>query len=145
MAQFYDADHSWRDYQKQISPILSLFPNELLRRKMRILDICCGTGSHIQHLARNGFQVTGIDRSSSFLQLAKEKMNGLKSRVRFWNKDFFKMSLDSKASTFNCAILLGWTLTISPIYKKFPDILARVYKLLKTKFEIFPFQSPLHT
>jgi len=37
---------------------------------MSILDLCCGVGRHSIELASRGFSVTGVDRSSRFLEKA---------------------------------------------------------------------------
>ncbi len=42
-------------------------------RKVRILDIACGTGRHAIELTKRGYPVVGIDLSESQLQRAKEK------------------------------------------------------------------------
>jgi 2-polyprenyl-3-methyl-5-hydroxy-6-metoxy-1,4-benzoquinol methylase len=36
------------------------------------LDICCGTGTNPIYLAKNGFDVTGIDISLTAIVIAKE-------------------------------------------------------------------------
>ena len=38
----------------------------------RVLDLCCGIGRHSLHLARHGFQVTGVDITQPFLDIAAE-------------------------------------------------------------------------
>jgi SAM-dependent methyltransferase len=38
-----------------------------------ILDLCCGVGRHALQLARKGFHVTGVDRTSAYLRTAREK------------------------------------------------------------------------
>ncbi len=42
-------------------------------RPHRVLDACCGTGNVSLRLAQAGFQVVGVDRSLSMLQMAEEK------------------------------------------------------------------------
>jgi len=39
----------------------------------RILDLGCGIGRHALELARRGFQVTGVDRTRSYLDQAKKQ------------------------------------------------------------------------
>ncbi|MGH2807935.1 MAG: class I SAM-dependent methyltransferase, partial [Actinomycetota bacterium] len=50
---------------------------ELLRlpAEARILDVGCGPGRHALPLARAGYQVTGIDVSERFLQIARDRAN----------------------------------------------------------------------
>ena len=42
-------------------------------KKLKILDIGCGTGRHSIELAQRGYNVTGVDLSNSMLKKAKEK------------------------------------------------------------------------
>ena len=39
----------------------------------RVLDLCCGVGRHALELARRGFSVTGVDRTASFLDQARQQ------------------------------------------------------------------------
>ncbi|QKV94907.1 class I SAM-dependent methyltransferase [Streptomyces sp. NA02950] len=39
-----------------------------------VLELCCGTGTVLQHLAGRGYSVTGLDRSPSMLERAREKL-----------------------------------------------------------------------
>jgi cyclopropane fatty-acyl-phospholipid synthase-like methyltransferase len=43
----------------------------------RILDCPCGAGRHAIPIAKQGFQVTGVDNSSEFLDLARQRGEGL--------------------------------------------------------------------
>jgi SAM-dependent methyltransferase len=38
----------------------------------RVLDLCCGPGRHSVPLAKQGYRVTGVDRTASFLEQARE-------------------------------------------------------------------------
>ena len=38
-----------------------------------ILDLCCGVGRHSLEFARRGYRVTGVDRTASYLQVARDK------------------------------------------------------------------------
>lgn len=51
-----------------------------------LLDLCCGYGRHAIELARRGFTVTGIDRSSHMLQLAEREAVSVEG-VKFENRD----------------------------------------------------------
>jgi SAM-dependent methyltransferase len=45
--------------------LLRIRPND------RILDLCCGPGRHSLELARQGFAVVGVDRTTSFIEKAR--------------------------------------------------------------------------
>lgn len=38
-----------------------------------ILDLCCGPGRHALELARRGFSVTGVDRTTAYLESARQQ------------------------------------------------------------------------
>ena len=46
-----------------------------LDKDSKILDLCCGQGRHALILAREGYQVYGIDLSRKLLEIAKYKKN----------------------------------------------------------------------
>ena len=51
------------------------FPNKDLRQEVRVLDVGCGSGADIVFLAQEGFDVYGVDISSSGLSHAKSKLD----------------------------------------------------------------------
>lgn len=132
LAKFYDADHHWRDYKKQASLIASLYTEKKQRKKIEILDLCCGSGSHALALADRGFKVTGVDLSSALLSQARKKVREANLQVSIKRENIF--SLPQRAeflSNFDCAVLLGWTLNIHPIYRRFKELLDVVFAVLK--------------
>ncbi len=50
------------------------------RRKIRILDLGCGTGASTWYIAREGFTTTGIDGSPTAVKIAKKRF--AKERVK---------------------------------------------------------------
>ncbi len=61
----------------QISILLGLQPS------MKILDVGCGTGRHAIELAHRGYQVTGIDVATSYLEQAKQGASDLNLPINF--------------------------------------------------------------
>jgi SAM-dependent methyltransferase len=53
----------------------------MLPKGARILDAGCGPGHHAQHLSQQGFDVLGIDLSSSMLRIARRKVLNVEFRL----------------------------------------------------------------
>ena len=74
-----------------------------LKKGDRILDIGCGTGRHSLELAKDRYQITGIDLSTDQLNIAKEKAAEMNLDIRFIKADASQFRLDE---TFEHAIRL---------------------------------------
>ena len=64
----------------------------------RVLDVGCGPGRHALALARRGLQVTGVDISPRFLELARDRANelGLAGRIALFDCDARTMPFESE-------------------------------------------------
>ena len=85
------------------------------RKKIKILDIGCGTGSNLWYLAREGFQIYGIDGSKNAIKIAKTRLN---NEIPHWDGEiivgdivklpyvdkFFNAVIDNEAVTHNSFI-----------------------------------------
>ncbi len=58
-----------------------------LKNGSRFLDVGCGTGSMTILLAKEGFDVTGVDLSSDMLMVAKEKADSEKVSISLFQQD----------------------------------------------------------
>ena len=65
----------------------------------RILDVGCGTGRHAIELARRGYDITGVDRSDSMLNRAREKAAAEGVNVNFRNGDARSHACSSSRTT----------------------------------------------
>jgi len=67
--------------QEDIPKIVRLFEKKGVKR---ILDLGCGTGRHVVYLAKNGFDVYGIDIAEDGIKIAKKwlKENNLKANLK---------------------------------------------------------------
>ncbi len=88
-----------------------------------ILDIGCGTGDHVIALAKEGFHVTGIDRSNPMIEEAKKRMEHLpikiKKRLSFICGDYNNISPEQISKPFDCVMIWGNTLSHNPyIYQQ---------------------------
>lgn len=69
-----------------------------------ILDLYCGYGRHAIELAKLGFQVTGIDATADFLNIASQKAKEEKVRLTFEQRDMreleYKEEFDAVINMF---------------------------------------------
>lgn len=72
-------------------------------KRIKILDIGCGTGRHSRELAKRGYEVTGIDLSESLLNRAKELAARDGLNVTFQIQDARSLSFSNE---FDLAIML---------------------------------------
>jgi 2-polyprenyl-3-methyl-5-hydroxy-6-metoxy-1,4-benzoquinol methylase len=72
-------------------------------KKIRILDIGCGTGRHSIELAKRGYDITGVDLSESQLKRAKEKALEQKIDIIFQKHDARYLPFNNE---FDLAIML---------------------------------------
>lgn len=100
-------------------------------KKLKIIDIGCGTGRHSIELTKRGYNVTGIDLSESLLQKAREKasFNGL--YINFLKHDARNLPFENE---FDVAIMLceGGFPLMETDEMNF-EILKNVNKSLKTE------------
>lgn len=75
-ARFYDLEyHGYTDD-------LEMYATLAGRAGSRVLELACGTGRIALHLARAGFQVTGLDVSSPMLAIARQRLAAEDPEVR---------------------------------------------------------------
>jgi SAM-dependent methyltransferase len=68
-----------------------------------VLDLCCGPGRHSVELARRGFRVTGVDRTSAFIASAHGHAQKQNLDVEFVQAD---MRTFSRAGAFDAALMM---------------------------------------
>ncbi|MEW6069848.1 MAG: class I SAM-dependent methyltransferase [Candidatus Thermoplasmatota archaeon] len=62
----------------------------------KILDLACGIGRHSIELAKRGYNVTGLDYSTVFVNKAKKMAKDAKVNVRFFQGDMRKIPFKNK-------------------------------------------------
>lgn len=62
----------------------------------RILELCCGTGRLTIPIARDGYDITGVDITPSMLERAKSKAADLGLEVEFIEADIRRLELPDK-------------------------------------------------
>jgi SAM-dependent methyltransferase len=97
-AQFYDLDTGGLDADlMMIEQLAGLCGSP-------ILELACGTGRALLPLARQGYQVTGLDISPEMLEIARHKIEaeGLAGQVTLVEQDMRRLALDGR---FNLAFV----------------------------------------
>jgi SAM-dependent methyltransferase len=75
-----------------------------LKHGKHILDIPCGFGRHSIELAKNGYHVTGVDISETFIHSLNQKVKSDKLTIDTIQGDILKVKLDRM---FSGAICMG--------------------------------------
>ena len=72
-AQVYDNIYSNKDYKAEADQIRELIEKHSISGGRELLDVACGTGIHLQHLAPH-FEVTGLDLDEGLLERARVRL-----------------------------------------------------------------------
>jgi SAM-dependent methyltransferase len=93
-----------------------------------VLDLCCGVGRCSLELARNGFNVTGVDRTTSYLAQARKQAEQENLDVEFFQDDMRRFV---RPESFDCVISMytSWTYFEDPDEDK--QVILNAYSSLK--------------
>ena len=94
LAELYDIFVQHKDYGLETEFIAGILESYGVDT---VLDVGCGTGNHLVHLERIGFNCTGIDINREMLDIAKTK---LKSDVV--NADVTRFNLQKRFDAITC-------------------------------------------
>lgn len=67
-----------------------------LKKKDKIMDVCCGWGRHMIELATRGYDMTGVDYSSYFLKFGEKIADRKGIKVNFIHGDIRRLPLKVK-------------------------------------------------
>jgi len=104
-----------------------------IRRRIRFLDLGCGTGACSWYLAREGFQVYGVDGARTAIEKARQRFAQEGMVGDFKIMDFMK--LDFPDSYFD-AVIDVCALQCNDI-KNAPTIIAEVGRVLNPEGRVF--------
>ena len=95
----YFYNNIWRNslfLRKEYGPICAWIVDNLKKEEIRsVVEVGCGNGWLSLELARNGFEVTGLDLSTKSIAIAKEYLSSLKEnglRIRYITQNIEKYS-----------------------------------------------------
>lgn len=95
-AQYYDQFYQSKDYTKEVTFLHRLLSEEKVKT---ILDIGCGTGTHLSKLEEYGYDCEGIDLNIEMIDIARTKLKGKVSLADMRDFDF-NVQFDAIISMF---------------------------------------------
>ena len=96
-AAVYDEIYSFKDYAQEAAEIKEIIARFKLSSGHQLLDVACGTGSHLVHLA-DKFTITGLDKAESQLVAARKKL----PKLRFLQDDMLTFQLGQSYDIVTC-------------------------------------------
>ena len=113
MAQYYDRIYSFKDYAAETETLLRWIETHHQSNGVRLLDIACGTGRHLEFLSKP-FDAEGLDLSPELLELARERNPGM----TFHRADMRTFDLPSSYDVITCLFSsIGYMTTIEDLEK----------------------------
>ena len=73
-AKFYDYYYKYKNYEGEVNYLLTLANKYGVKEPKLILEIGCGTGLHLVHLAKKGIDITGFYISKEMISIAEKKI-----------------------------------------------------------------------
>ena len=92
-AAHYDRLYRDKDYAGECDFLETIFQKFGHKKTASILDLGCGTGSHALLLTRRGYEVTGVDRSTDMLAIARQRAAECELKVDFQAGDIRRLDL----------------------------------------------------
>ena len=72
-SRIYDQIYAWKDYRAEAARIRQWVREYGPPHPRTLLDVACGSGSHLAHLSRR-FEATGVDLDAGMLRVARKKL-----------------------------------------------------------------------
>lgn len=96
-SNYYDIVYRDKNYQKETDFLMEVF-RKFGHKGKTLLSLGCGTCSYELLLAKKGFNIVGIDKSSEMLKIASAKLREIRfeNKVSLFNKDIRSFKFDKK-------------------------------------------------
>jgi len=101
-AQYYDTIYKKKDYERECLYLEGLFKKHSQNKVKTILDLGCGTASHMIPLIEKGYQVTGVDASTQMLKIASQKLEKLNLNAGLHKEKLQTFQLHNKFDAVLC-------------------------------------------
>ena len=96
-AELYDTIYSFKNYKKEATKLHQLIQQHKRSSGNDLLDVACGTGSHITFL-KNNYSAQGLDINQRMLRLARKKHPD----VVFHHGDMLSFRLNKQFDVITC-------------------------------------------
>ncbi|MEE9518176.1 MAG: class I SAM-dependent methyltransferase [Candidatus Adiutricales bacterium] len=137
MSQWFEDESFWIDMYPFLFPQKRMEEADFEIEKLlnliefkgdSVLDLCCGPGRHAISLAKRGFSVTAVDRTSFFLEKGRQRAKSEKLDIEFVLQDMLSFK---RPESFDLALNL-WT-SFGYFDRKEDDltVLDNIYQSLK--------------
>lgn len=133
---FQEKGRIWTNPQEDIPWLARRWKKEGVKR---ILDLGCGTGRHAVYLAKNGFEVYGIDIAKTGIKIAKEWLEKERLRAEVRVGDVYK-KLPYKNCFFDAIVCIR-TLNHGRI-EWIRKAVKEMYRILKDKLHGIKWIAP---
>ena len=101
-ARYYDALYKTKNYEGECTFLEEVFGRYASEKPRKVLDVGCGTGGYAIPLAKRGYTVKGIDRSTSMITLARKKAETENIDVDFEAMDLRQIKIDETFDVCTC-------------------------------------------
>lgn len=106
-------------YWPGAQPALDVLFFSQVEARMRVLDVCCGSGHITSELTAHGYRVTGIDNSAALIKIAKTSLPQATFQVLDARHLNFRAEFDAALSTFDS---LNHLLTLADLEAVFKGV-----------------------
>lgn len=128
---FYNELSKHYDKVFPLNPSKITFIKKFIREEDRILDIACGNGSEVVALAKEGYEVEGIDLDSAMIEEAKNQVDREKVRADFQVGDMLHLSNQFENYSFETVLCTGNSLVHLLEEDQIRSTLKSMYHLLR--------------
>jgi len=97
LAKYYDRLYVMKDYKKETEYVRKLIQKYKQSRGKDLLEVACGTGSHLLYLQKQ-FRCVGIDINKEMLAIARKKLK----KIPFKKADMISFNLNKKFDIILC-------------------------------------------
>jgi 2-polyprenyl-3-methyl-5-hydroxy-6-metoxy-1,4-benzoquinol methylase len=124
-ADYYDLLYKNKSYKRETNYIEKII-NKYAGKKLKILELGCGSGGHALELKKKGHAITALDTSKKMIEIANKK--NLNNDITFIQKDLKKFISKKK---FDVIILLFHVVNFLTQKKELKKLSTNSYKNLK--------------